>query len=63
MYMLQAREHCFGLLEKAMITNYVQHYKDVPSKLSAQDYIPHCCAIDLEYEVFKGKYKEPNCSN
>jgi hypothetical protein len=44
-----------SLLEKSLIDNYVQYYKDIPAKMAAKDYEPRCCAIDLEYEVFRGK--------
>ncbi|XP_053399831.1 ATP-dependent DNA helicase Q5-like [Mercenaria mercenaria] len=47
------REHCMALLEKALLDNYVQYYKDIPTKMAAKDFVPRCCAIDLEYEVFK----------
>ena len=43
-----------SLLEKALFDNYVQYYKDIPAKMAAKDYEPRCCAIDLEYEVFRG---------
>ncbi|XP_052282182.1 ATP-dependent DNA helicase Q5-like isoform X2 [Dreissena polymorpha] len=48
-----AREHCMSLIENALVSNYVQYYRDVPEKLEAQDYVPRCTAIDLELEVFK----------
>ncbi|WAQ98421.1 RECQ5-like protein [Mya arenaria] len=49
-----AREHCMELLEKALLTNYCQFYRDQPSKQAAQDYVPRCTAIDMEHAVFKG---------
>ncbi|XP_069129051.1 ATP-dependent DNA helicase Q5-like [Argopecten irradians] len=50
---IKGREYCMGMLEKAMRDNFSQYYKDVPHKLEGQDYEPRCCAIDLEYDIFK----------
>ena len=53
----QAREHCMSLLESALRDNYVKYYQDIPAKMAAKDYEPRICAIDLEYEVFRGILK------
>lgn len=41
------------MLTTALYSNYIAYYKDIPSKMAAADYEPNCCAIDLEYNVFK----------
>jgi hypothetical protein len=41
------------MLTTALYSNYTTYYKDIPSKMAAADYEPNCCAIDLEYNVFK----------
>lgn len=41
------------MLTTALHSNYTSYYKDIPAKMAAQDYEPKCCAIDLEYEIFK----------
>ena len=43
-----------SLLETALRDNYVKYYQDIPAKMAAKDYEPRICAIDLEYEVFRG---------
>lgn len=50
---VKIREHCLSMLTSALHSNYTSFYKDIPSKMAAQDYEPKCCAIDVEYSVFK----------
>ncbi|XP_033743385.1 LOW QUALITY PROTEIN: ATP-dependent DNA helicase Q5-like [Pecten maximus] len=50
---IKGREYCMGMLEKALKDNFCKYYQDVPHKLVGQDYEPRCCAIDLEYDLFK----------
>ena len=45
-----------SLLETALRDNFIKYYQDIPSKMAAKDYEPRICAIDLEHEVFKGKW-------
>lgn len=41
------------MLTSALHSNYTTYYKDIPAKMAAQDYEPQCCAVDLEYDIFK----------
>ena len=41
------------MIEEALKNNYIGNYVDIPNKLAKSDYIPKCCAIDVEYNVFK----------
>jgi hypothetical protein len=50
---LQGREYCLKLLEDAFKSNYLTYFEGVPSKLACADYEPRCCAIDIEYDMFK----------
>lgn len=48
----QAREHCLGLLENALRTNYETYYANIPSKMAAADYEPQICATEVESLIF-----------
>ncbi|XP_071950989.1 ATP-dependent DNA helicase Q5-like isoform X2 [Antedon mediterranea] len=47
------REHCLGLLEKALKQNYETFYESMPDQLAASEWEPQCCAIDGEHSMFK----------
>ncbi|KAJ8297587.1 hypothetical protein KUTeg_024118 [Tegillarca granosa] len=50
---VKTREHCLGMLEEELKKNFINYYQDIPHRLAAMDFEPKCCAIDLEYEIFK----------
>ncbi|KAK3099186.1 hypothetical protein FSP39_000705 [Pinctada imbricata] len=50
---VKTREHCLQMIENKLRENFGHYYIDVPHKLAAVEYEPKCCAIDVEYEVFK----------
>lgn len=41
------------MIEEALKNNYIRYYADISTKLAASEYVPKCCAIDAEYQVFK----------
>ncbi|XP_071087337.1 ATP-dependent DNA helicase Q5-like isoform X2 [Haliotis cracherodii] len=50
---VKIREHCFQMLETALYENYINHYENEADRISARDYVPRCCALDLEYQTFQ----------
>ncbi|XP_048243709.1 ATP-dependent DNA helicase Q5-like isoform X2 [Haliotis rufescens] len=50
---VKIREHCFQMLETALYENYINHYENESDRISARDYVPRCCALDLEYQTFQ----------
>ncbi|XP_033097368.1 ATP-dependent DNA helicase Q5-like [Anneissia japonica] len=50
---IKTREHCLGLLEKALKENFETFYESIPDKLAASDWEPRCCAIDGEHSMLQ----------
>ncbi|XP_064637483.1 ATP-dependent DNA helicase Q5-like isoform X2 [Lineus longissimus] len=50
---VKGREYCLKLLEDALKSNYMTYFEGNSSKLACADYEPRCCAIDMEYDIFK----------
>ena len=51
--MFQIREHCFEMLEKNLYENFVAFYEKDFERISARDFEPRCCAIEVEHGLFQ----------
>ncbi|XP_046558559.1 LOW QUALITY PROTEIN: ATP-dependent DNA helicase Q5-like [Haliotis rubra] len=50
---VKIREHCFQMLENALYENYIDYYENDADRISARDYVPRSCALDLEFQTFQ----------